>query len=217
MSAERTSYPRALGVEPGRARREDVVRTTGLVRPLAMVGRIALKADPSTHQRRSLSQWLRRKRLRSGVIVSTMLTCVVCIAACGLEQARIDNSAVARDVGEASANSVEDRFLDRAELPSCGEVVIDQGERVRLDPDLEPVRCLTTAMGQQTSAELRLQYLTVEGEPIIRYYRALSDGPFEMYINSTADSYTNVGWTYIYCPHAIDLGNRGDCTSRTSG
>lgn len=90
------------------------------------------------------------------------------------------------------------QWKDREVLPSCGEVSLDQGERLRVDaPD--DVDCLKEAMVSGEGAELVVTYPTVEGDPITDYYRVLPGGTTEIYTDATVDAATSAGWTYGEC------------------
>lgn len=88
-------------------------------------------------------------------------------------------------------------FEERAGLPSCGRIDLQQGERRRAaDPDAWD--CLDTALRTGGEAELGLTYPTVEGDPIGLWYR-VSGGRLEIYEDSTKDAYGSGAWTYQEC------------------
>jgi hypothetical protein len=89
-------------------------------------------------------------------------------------------------------------FERRADLPSCGRIDLQQGERWRAaDPDAWD--CLDEALRTGGEAELGLTYPTVEGDPIGRWYR-VSGGRLEIYEDSTKDPHGSGEWTHQECP-----------------
>lgn len=88
-------------------------------------------------------------------------------------------------------------FEERADLPSCGRIDLQQGERWgRADPDAWD--CLDEALRTGGEAELGLTYPTVEGDPIGLWYR-VSGGRLEIYEDSTRDPNGSGEWTYQEC------------------
>lgn len=95
------------------------------------------------------------------------------------------------------SDPVGDDFEDRAQLPSCGTVDLQQSENWRkADPDAWG--CLDEALRTGGEAELGLVYPTVEGDPIGRCYR-VSGGTLEVYEDSTKDAFGSGEWTYQEC------------------
>jgi hypothetical protein len=96
------------------------------------------------------------------------------------------------------------QFLDREELPSCGEVTLEQSEEI---PE-EAFSCLAEA--GEDGAELAGTRPTTEGDPIIEYYRVLPGGGWEAYIDATEDS-RGGGWWYTDCPDAETIEDLAGC------
>jgi hypothetical protein len=96
-------------------------------------------------------------------------------------------------------------FRERAELASCGEVVLDQGEST---PD-DAAACLDA--GFASGAELVVVGPTTEGDPVVSYYRV---GPaiqgMEIFIDSTLDQW-GFGWSHQMCAEATSFIDVGEC------
>ena len=97
------------------------------------------------------------------------------------------------------ADPVEQQWQDRASLPTCGAVDLHQGEALKQDARDE-VACLKDALDSGEGGELRVEYPTVEGDPITAYYRVTPDGGTEIYEDSTADPNGSQEWSFGSCP-----------------
>jgi len=97
-------------------------------------------------------------------------------------------------------------FLDRATLPSCGAVVLGQGEEVPTGD----IACLEEATS--AGAELAVTRPTTEGDPVTAYYRVLPGGGWEIYTDMTEDAYGG-GWWLDECPDALSMTQLGECTN----
>ena len=97
-----------------------------------------------------------------------------------------------------------DAFIDRAALPSCGSVDLGQGETIPQDA----IDCLADAGDQ--GAELVVTMPTVEGDPIVTYYRALPTGGVEVFTDMTQDAFGG-GWAHEVCEDATTIGEYGGC------
>ena len=89
------------------------------------------------------------------------------------------------------------RWESRTPLPSCGSVVLDQGQSLRRDAVSE-VDCLRRAMELGRGAELRVQRPTTEGDPLVMYYRVTPAGTTELYEDATKDAFGG-GWHFAEC------------------
>ena len=106
----------------------------------------------------------------------------------------------------AGGESGPDAFRERAELPSCGSVILGQGEEIPADA----AACLADAGAD--GAELALTRPTVEGDPVTEYYRVLPSGGWEIYVDMTRDAFGG-GWWFNECPDAASIADLGQCTS----
>ena len=93
---------------------------------------------------------------------------------------------------------VKERWEDRAGLPDCGSVVLSQGESLKRDAPSE-LACLRDGHTSGEGAELKVQWPTVEGDPIFTWYRALPSGETESYVDSTEDAWGDGGWSFSSC------------------
>jgi hypothetical protein len=107
-----------------------------------------------------------------------------------------------------SSDPVHDRWSSRETLPSCGTVVLNQGDSLE-QPDTDGVACLNAALGSRHGAELKVTYTTTEGNPITGYYRVTPDGIFEIYTDSTHDNYGDQRWGYEECGARQSLTSLG--------
>lgn len=105
---------------------------------------------------------------------------------------------------ETGSDETPQQFVDRAQLPSCGEVDLDQGAEI----PAESLTCLEDAGDE--GAELAVTRPTTEGDPIIEYYRVLPGGGWEAYIDATQDEFGG-GWWYTECPDAEALVDLAKC------
>jgi len=93
---------------------------------------------------------------------------------------------------------VHDQWEDRASLASCGEVTLEQGERLKLEGRSE-FECLRAAFTSGSGAELKVQSPTVEGDPVTSYYRVTPAGTTEVYVDSTQDGFSDQKWSFADC------------------
>lgn len=120
-------------------------------------------------------------------------------------------SAVGLMVAGCAAGPVEpgsvptpQQFLDRAELPSCGEITLAQGDEI----PSENLGCLDSAGPE--GAELSVTRPTTEGDPVTEYYRVLPGGGWEAYLDGSMDRYGSQWW-FTDCPDARDLEDLAQC------
>lgn len=95
-------------------------------------------------------------------------------------------------------------FLERAVLPSCGEVELGQGEEI----PAENITCLEEAGPE--GAELAVTRPTTEGDPFTEYYRVLPGGGWEAYIDGSQDPNGGIWW-FTPCPEAQTLEDLAQC------
>ncbi|MFB7356184.1 hypothetical protein [Streptomyces gardneri] len=93
---------------------------------------------------------------------------------------------------------VKERWESRTEFSRCGEVSLDQGEEMQKQAARE-IACLQRALKNGESAELKVSYPTVEGDPIREYYRLTPQGRLEVYTDSTDDHYSDQKWSFTEC------------------
>ncbi|MER5686162.1 hypothetical protein [Streptomyces sp. NPDC002205] len=93
---------------------------------------------------------------------------------------------------------VKDRWESRTEFSSCGKVSLAQGEEMQKQAVREIV-CLRRALESGQSAELKVTYPTVEGDPIREYYRLTPQGRLEVYTDSTDDGNSDQKWSFAEC------------------
>ncbi|MFJ2723021.1 hypothetical protein [Streptomyces sp. NPDC087437] len=75
---------------------------------------------------------------------------------------------------------------------------LDQGEEIKKKAVRE-IACLRESLKSSKSAELKVTYLTVEGDPIREYYRLTAQGRLEVYTDSTDDRYSDRKWSFAKC------------------
>ncbi|MER7810776.1 hypothetical protein [Streptomyces sp900116325] len=95
-------------------------------------------------------------------------------------------------------DTVKERWASRTEFSSCGEVSLDQGEEIKKKAVRE-IACLQRALKSGGSAELKVTYPTVEGDPIREYYRLTPQGRLEVYTDSTDDRNSDQKWSFAEC------------------
>ncbi|MGW6969211.1 hypothetical protein ACWGET_34800 [Streptomyces zaomyceticus] len=93
---------------------------------------------------------------------------------------------------------VKERWESRAEFSRCGAVSLDQGTEMQKQAARE-IACLQRALKNGESAELKVSYPTVEGDPIHEYYRLTPQGRLEVYTDSTEDRYSDQKWSFAEC------------------
>jgi hypothetical protein len=88
---------------------------------------------------------------------------------------------------------------NRSSLQSCGEVDLKLGERLKQEAKSE-LSCLRAARDSDEGAELKVQFRTIEGDPVTYYYRVIPGGTTELYVDSTKDPNSGEEWGYSACP-----------------
>ena len=102
---------------------------------------------------------------------------------------------------------VREQWEERQEATSCGEVVLELGERLQ-QSGRSGVACLRAAFESGEWAELKVVSFTDEGDPITRYYRISADRTTEVYTDSTEDQFGDQSWSFASCEHprsALDV------------
>lgn len=96
-------------------------------------------------------------------------------------------------------------FRQREPLPSCGDVELAQGETV---PD-QAWACMNAAFGG--GGELAVLQPTVEGDPIVTFYRVGPDiRGMDLIIDSTLDTF-GFGWLVQHCVDSVDAREPAGC------
>jgi hypothetical protein len=97
-------------------------------------------------------------------------------------------------------------FKERTKLESCGEFVVELA--AESFPD-DALACLDAAF--DSGAELVVQVFTIEGDPVVFYYRVGPDiEGIEIFVDSTLDPY-GAGWSHQSCPSATSFLDQTDC------
>jgi hypothetical protein len=89
------------------------------------------------------------------------------------------------------------QFTNRPQLPACGQEMYGRGEGM----DVDARTCLMSAFEDGSPAELVSTRLSVEGEPVVTYFRVwpAPGVPVEIYTDSSRDSFRSAAWTYQAC------------------
>ncbi len=156
---------------------------------------------------------------RSSLLLLTGVTLL--LASCAADPGGIEDIGSSTDVAQADSSSEESlpvpgatpqAFLDRAQLASCGEFVLRQGESA----PTTAMTCLENARGT-TGAELMVTAPTVEGDPVVTWVRALPSGGLETWSDVSADRFAGEGvsWHYSFCPDATSLASPGECSTES--
>jgi hypothetical protein len=106
-------------------------------------------------------------------------------------------------------DEVQRQFEDRAELPACGRVNAGLHRDWR-DTDPEAWECFADALAAGQDAELRVDFLTDEGDPIPTWYR-LDEDRLEIYEDATEDSFGSGEWMFSTCSPPERLGRTISC------
>ena len=93
---------------------------------------------------------------------------------------------------------IQAQWEDRSSLPSCGSVVLGQGETLRKDAP-EAVACLRDGLDSGAGGELVVQWPTEEGDPIRTYHRVTPEGAVQAYEDATADEFGSGNWSFTEC------------------
>ena len=95
-----------------------------------------------------------------------------------------------------SAGPAYQRWLGRSTLASCG--VVDTGRRPSelTVGEQAGYDCLESARDAGEGAELQVDQVTVEGDPVTSWYRVTPEGRLEVYTDATADAFGSGRWEY---------------------
>ncbi len=98
-------------------------------------------------------------------------------------------------------------FRLRPRLPSCGDVVLEQGQT----PPQAPLDCLDSA-STAGGAEFALARPTSEGAYIVTFYRAAPsiDG-VEVFVDATRDQFGQQEWRQGTCPSVASISDPQTC------
>lgn len=103
-----------------------------------------------------------------------------------------------------ASDPVEQAWSSRDPLPSCGSVSLGHFDSLERDARGE-LTCLRSALDSGEGAELRINHITLEGDPVTSFYRVTPGGAFEAYADNTEDPNSDQRWTYFQCnqPHSV--------------
>lgn len=101
-------------------------------------------------------------------------------------------------VSACTSDPVAERWNARTPLKSCGEVHLGLLEELDAKAGKE-LACLRAALAAGNGAELKVTFLTVEGDPIREYYRVTADGKLEIYTDDTEDEFGDQRWDFAEC------------------
>lgn len=84
-------------------------------------------------------------------------------------------------------------------LENCGQIE-PQNDRRSLDQSLtqDAVNCLTDSR-TRGGGELRVTALTIEGDPILMYFRTISSPTVDIYLDETRDRFGSGSWKHTTC------------------
>lgn len=97
-----------------------------------------------------------------------------------------------------ASDAVKERWENRASLPSCGKVTLEQGATLEQEGG-EKLACLTAAFDSGMAAELKVKQFTQEGDPVTEYYRVTDKQTTELYVDSTKDPNADKKWSFGGC------------------
>lgn len=101
-------------------------------------------------------------------------------------------------------------FHDEVRRKSCGQVTLVQGEQIPTDA----IDCMDSAIGQ-LNAELAVLSRTIEGDPIVDFYRTSIITPgIEIFTDGEFDRYGSKEWTHQNCPKTTTLRSLQGCLER---
>ncbi|WP_127573918.1 hypothetical protein [Georgenia faecalis] len=145
----------------------------------------------------------RRPRLGRGLVAAGASVLVMASAIGGCDRGN--------DGGDG-ADPVRDAFDARDRFAECDPVILEQGEEFQLPP--AALDCLAAPIdGSAPNAELRVEYPTVEGDPIVHHFRTRAGrDTMEIVIDPSADEFGSVEgrhWRRCEVPFTrddLDLG-----------
>jgi hypothetical protein len=93
-------------------------------------------------------------------------------------------------------SSAPDAFRNRAALPLCPDVLLDQGKKL----GSEALECLERGYGAE-GAELAVAKPTVEGDMVVSHFRVNPHAPsLQIFFDATRDKFGSGTWTGSSCP-----------------
>lgn len=106
-------------------------------------------------------------------------------------------------------DEVEQRFDERTALPDCGRIDAGLDQNVRSSGP-GAWDCFADALAGGEDAELRVDRLTDEGDPIRSWY-CLDGATLEIYEDATDDSFGSGDWHFHECDRPTELGRFITC------
>lgn len=98
-------------------------------------------------------------------------------------------------------------FHDDLQRKSCGQLTLDQGGQIPADA----IDCMNSAIGT-LDAELAVVSFSVEGDPIVDFYRTSTDTPgIEVFTDGEYDRYGSKEWTYRDCQKTTTFTSLQGC------
>jgi hypothetical protein len=96
----------------------------------------------------------------------------------------------------ATACSTPGEFSDRADVPSCGEVLLDHAETI----PTRPAKCMDRAQGSSDGAELVVRPATFDGGPITVYLRyEPGSQDLRVWTDNRKDDLRSSSWSLARC------------------
>lgn len=141
------------------------------------------------------------------IAFSTILIGMLAVSGC--VESFPGNQTLPQDLFKAARQSEQSPVGFRDDLPrkSCGQVTLDQGERIPTNA----VKCMDSAIGH-LEAELAVVSLTTEGDPIVDFYRTSKGIPgVETFTDGEFDRYGSKTWTHQKCPETTTLTSLQGC------
>lgn len=146
-------------------------------------------------------------------VVPALAAITILLTSCAADIGELVTGSTPKTEISPTVTETPQAFLEREPLASCGDFTLGQGEQYPADA----MKCLEDAMGNG-GAELVLTMPTLEGDPVVTWYRALPTGGMETWSDVRQDKFAGEGvsWQFHSCPQAESpLGDPGECTSET--
>ncbi len=114
-----------------------------------------------------------------------------------VDQAEATASAEPSAAAEPAISEVQLQFMDREQLPSCGEFVAEPNGLA--DSEVRPGwQCLKESASGR-GGEMVVYTTTTEGDPVYTYVRVTPQRRMEIYVDPSLDSFGSREWTYESC------------------